>query len=220
MDFISIAVPSVTSILCIIISWILNNRNLTKKIWEIREEQLRKIYMPMELLLQSKCSAKEKVNSAQLIIKQNYALASPILLREVESLCKMTIIKDDDLIRLSKIVATHFEWTRKGLGYPFDPRRIERKLKPTYELRVRNGSYVFAILLSVWTICYGVLTFTILNKEPLPTVINNAFVVYVLLGLLAAVIYAICIILSHAWQAIMLAYSSLKSRRRTVKKRK
>lgn len=124
---------------------------------DLAQEQLNKIFMPLDIVLTSNSTPENKLIEVGKIVSNEYVLVPPELLKEWNTLsCKKTIT-DADLAFLKKWIGTRFEWARKVLGYPYDKKRIDKKLTPVY---LRN-SEIIATLEMVYIFSWAMSLFVV-----------------------------------------------------------
>ena len=110
-----------------IITSLINKIPAKKNTQDIRKVQLNEIYVPLEKLLQLDISALEKIAATQKIISEQYLIFPPAIKKEIDTLSKEP---EPDLKKLTTMVHSYYEWTKRSLGYPCNEWDILSKYTP------------------------------------------------------------------------------------------
>ncbi len=126
-----------------------DNRNPSIK--KIREDQLFKVFSPLEqkLSLNSGYDPSLLISDIKEAIENNFPLIPPVFLDEFVKISKIENPTEADFEKIKSIISSFYNWLRKVLGYPYDEHEISPYIIPAIErkLKVMKGlSRIFSAL--------------------------------------------------------------------------
>jgi hypothetical protein len=127
----------------------------------IKEEQLQKVFSPIQKLLffDKNLSSPESLAVLKSIVDENFPLLPPVLLNELSAVMSGSGKVNPN--KLSEIASSFYNWTRKSLGYPYSAKDIKPKLIPTAE---RNATFKYVVRLLVFYLYSGMCLAFVWNK--------------------------------------------------------
>lgn len=132
----------------------------------IKERQLTELYVPMTRVLRrlSQQNTKECIDEMISIVDAAGAIVPPQISQAVESLSDGGVPAEADIAHTKRLVASYYNWTRRSLGYPYDPKQIKNSLTPVYERNTYIRLYVELTFFLIWLFS-TMMTFDILFSD-------------------------------------------------------
>ena len=113
--------------------------------------QNRNVYAPMyKIFCLLDIDYEKKIELTEKIMNNHYFLVPPILLKELQALENNNNDSGEEINKIRLIVGTLYNWTRKKLGYPYDPNKIVADYLPTADKREIASGIAVGILICFW----------------------------------------------------------------------
>lgn len=165
----------ITTLLGVWLRKIISNSSLPRS---IRERQLIKLYMPLEICLHHSQELGQStiLDEAYKIMVDNIVLVPTQILNELESAQK-------DISRIyhfKLVVSSYYNWTKKSLGYPFDGDAILPDYTPVSQKREKACTIAVIVALSFWVISACIIIEHILFPRELkhPTIFSVFCIIF------------------------------------------
>lgn len=157
IDLTSTIITSISSVIVGYFSHLAGQRHagaLSRK--EIREAQLSKVFEPIDKLLfySQNDDPKSTLNELVDIVSGSYRLVPQIIHDEVAALISCEHLEMSSFDKLHIIEASYYNWTKRSLGYPYDPTAICREYCPEARKHVMaqeilNAAFVLIYLFDI-----------------------------------------------------------------------
>lgn len=129
------------------LSAIRNARNSTSK--QIYAEQLTCLWEPLEkmFLFEAHTDLHEMRRKIAALIRDNYKLVPKDYLAEFSKLSRRKVLSANDFEKLRIISASYYNWTKRNLGYPYEPKKILLEYNPDSRRKILATVIAYGIYL-------------------------------------------------------------------------
>ena len=158
---------------------------------ELRKLQISNLLGPMDMLLSfSNCeNPAELLRAITNISEANYDLMPETIKNAICVLRSKEALTWSDFDYLAEIVASLYNWTKKHIGYPYDPQKIVRKYRPaTYNAEKVEQVFIL-ILLAISPFPTGLVLSLIFAGVTIPDWVLRLYMCVFFFGALAFGIY-------------------------------
>lgn len=111
---------------------------------EVLHEQLVYVYEPLIKILDSTSKPKkELISASSTIFDKHYSLIPNEIKETIQMLSCDSDLDDKQFEYLFSFVQSNYNWTKKVLGYPFEPTQIDKSFLPRYNQQ-QSSKQVFS----------------------------------------------------------------------------